>query len=102
VPVFEESVRRFETASCQACGGAIEYDAGAFACACAYCNVENFRVRFARRERARSERQKTQTKSALFGASEVIEEFVGTFFFVLLILSLASALLVIVYALKNR
>jgi len=98
-PVFGERVRRFETANCQTCGGAIEYDAGAFACACAYCNVENFRVRFTRRER--SERQRTQTKSALFGAMEVIEEFVGTFFFVLLILALASVLLVVVYAFKN-
>lgn len=102
VPVFEGSVRRFETAGCQTCGGAIEYDAGAFACACPYCNVENFRVRFARRERALSERQKTQTESALFGAMEVIEEFVGTFFFVMLILAFASVLLVAVYAFKNR
>ena len=101
VPVFEERVRRFETANCQACGGAIEYDAGAFACACAYCNVENFRVRFARRARSLSERQKTQTNSALFGASEVIEEFVGTFFIVLLILASACVLLVVVYAIKN-
>lgn len=101
VPVFGERARRFEAANCQACGGAIEYDAGALACACAYCNVENFRVRFARRERALSERQRTQTKSALFGASEVIEEFVGTFFFVLLILTIGSVLLVIVRAIKN-
>jgi Zn finger protein HypA/HybF involved in hydrogenase expression len=102
VPVFEERVRRVETANCQACGGAIEYDAGAFACACAYCNVENFRVRFARRERALSEKQKTRTKSLLFGAKEIIEEFVGTFFFVLLLLTIASVLLVIVYAVRNR
>ena len=102
VPVFEGRALRSETASCETCGGAIEYDAGAFACACPYCNVENFRVRFARRERSISERQKTQTKSALFGAMEVIEEFVATFFFVLLILAFASVLLVIVYAFKNR
>lgn len=102
VPVFEKRVRRFETASCQTCGGAIEYDAGAFACACPYCNVENFRVRFARRERSLSEQQKTQTKSALFGAMEIIEEFVATFFFVLLILAFACVLLVVVYAFKNR
>jgi Zn finger protein HypA/HybF involved in hydrogenase expression len=102
VPVFEERVRRSETASCQSCGGAIEYDAGAFACACAYCNVENFRVQFARRERARSERQKTQTKSVLFGAAEIIEDLVGTFFFVLLFLTIASVLLVIVYAIRNH
>lgn len=101
VPVFEERVRSFETASCQSCGGAIEYDAGAFACACPYCNVENFRVRFARRERAISEQQKTQTSSALFGAMEVIEEFVATFFFVMLILASACVLLVVVRAIKN-
>ena len=102
VPVFEEMVRRVETTGCQSCGGAIEYDAGAFACVCPYCNVENFRVRFARRERARSERQKTQTGSVLFGAMEIIEDFVGTFFFVLLLLSVASVLLVIVRTFKNQ
>ena len=101
-PVFEERARRFETARCRTCGGAIEYDAGAFACACPYCNVENFRVRFARRERAASENRKTRTKSVLFGATEIIEEFVGTFFFVLLLLTAASVILVIFYAIKNH
>jgi hypothetical protein len=102
VPVFEKGVGGVETASCQTCGGAIEYDAGAFACVCDYCNVENFRVRFTRRERARSEQLKTRTKSALFGAMEIIEEFEGTFFFVLSLLTLASVLLVIVYLIKGR
>jgi hypothetical protein len=102
VPVFEKGARGVETASCQTCGGAIEYDAGAFACVCDYCNVENFRVRFTRRERARSEQLKTRTKSALFGAMEIIEEFEGTFFFVLFLLTLASVLLVIVYLIKGR
>jgi hypothetical protein len=46
--------------------------------------------------------EKTQTKSVLFVASEVIEEFAGTFFFVLLLLTFASVILVIVYAIKNR
>jgi len=101
VPVFAERVKRHETASCQTCGGAIEYDAGEFACACAYCNVENFRVEFSRRERALSERQRTQTKSVLFGAKEIIEEFTGTFFFVLLFLSIASVLLVVVYLFRS-
>ena len=80
----------------------MEYDAGAFASPCPYCNVENFRVSFARRERAVTEKQKTRTKSVLFGALEIIEEFVGTFFFVLLLLSVASVILVIVYAIKNH
>ncbi len=42
VPVFEAEIRGSETASCQACGGGIEYDAGDFVCICSYCNVENF------------------------------------------------------------
>ncbi len=102
VPVFEREARGVETASCRTCGGAIEYDAGAFACVCDYCNVENFRVRFTRRERERAEQLKTRTKSALFGAMEIIEEFEGTFFFVLFFLTLASVLLVIVYFIKSR
>jgi hypothetical protein len=101
VPVFEGAARGRETASCQACGGAVEYDAVAFACLCDYCNVENFRARFVRRERARAERRGAETRSALFGATEIIEEFLGTFFFVLLFLVGASILLTLIYALKN-
>ena len=101
VPVFEGTARGRETASCQTCGGAVEYDAGAFACLCDYCNVENFRARFVRRERTRTEKQGAATRSALFGAMEIIEEFLGTFFFVLLFLVGASILLTLVYAVKN-
>jgi Zn finger protein HypA/HybF involved in hydrogenase expression len=101
VPVFEGETGGRETASCQACGGGIEYDAGAFACLCGYCNVENFRARFVRRERARSEEQKTRTEPVLFGAMEILEDFVGTFFFVSVILVGASMLLTIFYAVKN-
>jgi Zn finger protein HypA/HybF involved in hydrogenase expression len=101
VPVFESEIRGSETASCQACGGGIQYDAGDFACICGYCNVENFRVRFARRKRAQAEKQKTQTKSVLFGAMEILEDFVGTFFFVSAILVGASILLAISYGIKN-
>jgi Zn finger protein HypA/HybF involved in hydrogenase expression len=101
VPVFASEIRGSETASCQACGGGIEYDAGDFACLCSYCNVENFRVRFVRREHAHAEKQKTQTKSVLFGAMEILEDFVGTFFFVSVILVGASILLTIYYAIKN-
>lgn len=101
VPVFEGEIRGSETASCQACGGSIEYDAGDFVCICSYCNVENFRVRFVRRERAQAEKQKTQTKSVLFGALEILEDFVGTFFVVSAILVGASILLTLFYAIKN-
>jgi Zn finger protein HypA/HybF involved in hydrogenase expression len=101
VPVFEGEMRGREAASCQACGGSIEYDAGDFACICSYCNVENFRVRFVRRRRAQVEKQQTRTKSVLFGAMEILEDFVGTFFFVSVILVAASMLLTIFYAIKN-
>jgi Zn finger protein HypA/HybF involved in hydrogenase expression len=101
VPVFEAEIRGRETAGCQACGGGIEYDAGDFACLCGYCNVENFRVRFVRRERARSEERKTRTKSVLFGAMEILEDFVGTFFVVSVLLVGASILLTLFYAIKN-
>ena len=101
VPVFESETRGRETANCQACGGGIEYDAGAFVCICSYCNVENFRARFVRRKRTEGEIQQTQTRSTLFGAMEILEDFVGTFFFVSGILVGASILLAIYYAVKN-
>jgi hypothetical protein len=101
LPVFEGELRGSETTSCQACGGGIKYDAGDFVCICSYCNVENFRVRFVKREGAQAEKQRKQTKSALFGAMEILEDFVGTFFFVSTILVGASMLLTIYYALKN-
>lgn len=101
MPVFEGEIRGSETASCQACRGGIEYDARDFACICSYCNVENFRVRFVRRTRAQGEKQKTQTNSVLFGAMEILEDFVGTFFFVSTILVGASILLIIYCAIKN-
>lgn len=76
VPVFEEKIRSSEIAACHSCGGAIEYDKDDFASICSYCNVENFRVQFTRLKRAESEEQKTQTKFALFGAMEIIENYV--------------------------
>jgi Zn finger protein HypA/HybF involved in hydrogenase expression len=101
VPVFKNEARGTETAACESCGGAVEYGAGDFACVCPYCNVENLRVSFVRRERARAESQRTRTKSALFGAMEIIEDFAGTLFVVLLTLAGASVLLSLVYALKS-
>lgn len=76
VPVFEEKIRSRETATCNSCGGAIEYDKDNFASICSYCNVENFRVRFTRLKRAETENQKTRTNFALFGAMEIIENYV--------------------------
>jgi hypothetical protein len=101
VPVFEERIREYETAACQACGGGIEYYVGDFACICSYCNVQNFRVEFVRRRRLQAEKQKVQTKFLSFGAMEILDEFVGTFFFVTIILVGASILLCVVYAVKN-
>lgn len=76
VPVWEEKTRSSETGTCHSCGGAVEYDKDEFACICSYCNVENFRVQFTRLTRAKPEQQKTQTNFALFGAMEIIENYV--------------------------
>jgi hypothetical protein len=100
-PVLEGDGRALAVANCQACGGGIQYEERAFASICDYCHVENFRVQFARRQRAQSERQTTQTKSILFGAMEIIDDFIGTFFFVILILVSATLLLAGFYALKS-
>lgn len=101
VPVFEGPVGGSETAGCQACGGVIEYDRGDFACMCSYCNVENFRVQFARRERVVGERQKAQTTSVFFGAMEILEDFVGMFFFLSIFLVGCPILFGIFYAAKH-
>ena len=102
VPATDEKVTRLETASCQASGGAVQYDAGDFACLCSYSNVENFRVQFTRRERTRSENQATATKSVLFGAMEILDDFVATFFFTTGILIIAAVLLPIFCAIRNH
>jgi Zn finger protein HypA/HybF involved in hydrogenase expression len=101
VPVFDPEIRGKKTASCQACGGGIEYEAGDFACICSYCNVDNYRVEFAKSERAKAEKGKTRAKSALFAAMGILEDYVGTFFFVGLILGGAFILLVIWIALTG-
>jgi hypothetical protein len=100
-PVFKRRALGRETASCQSCGGGVEYDAGDFACLCGYCNVENFRVQFARHARAHAEKELALTKSALFGAMEIIEDYVGSAFFLLAILSAACVLLALIAAFKN-
>ena len=102
VPKPDQRVRQPENGNCQACGGAIAYDAGDFACLCRYCDVENFRAEFVSRERARIAKQGTKTKSALFGAMEIIDEFLGTFFITLFLLVIAAVLLCLFYAVKNH
>jgi hypothetical protein len=100
-PAPGRRARGGETSSCRACGGGVEYDAGDLVRLCAYCNVENFRARFARLERARAGRELSMTKETLFGAMEVIEDYVGTAFFVLTILVVASLLLTAYNAFRN-
>ena len=101
VPRPDARVRQPEAASCQACGGAIAYDAGDFACLCRYCDVENYRAEFVGRERARAAKQGTKTRSALFGAMEIIDDFLGIFFITALFLVAAAVLLCLFYAVKN-
>ena len=95
VPPPERPMDGSEAANCQSCGGAIEYGKNDFGCICSYCNVENFRVQFLRQERFQGERQKAKTQSVLFGAMRIIDDFVGTFFFVLLFLVGSAVLYVI-------
>ena len=96
-----QSISGRETDTCQACGGGIQYAGGDFACLCSYCNVENFRVQFVSRERSASESRNSKTRSTLFGAMTIVEDFTGTFFFVISILVGASVLLSLFYAVKN-
>ena len=79
VPVMTKEVHSPETAACESCGGAIQYDTGEFATICPYCHVENYRVQFARRERAREEETEKQTTFALFGALQIIDECLSLF-----------------------
>jgi Zn finger protein HypA/HybF involved in hydrogenase expression len=75
-PVLEEKISSNEVLTCHTCGGSIEYDGDDFASICSYCNVENFRVQFTRLKRAEGENQKTQATFKLFGAMEIIENYV--------------------------
>ena len=95
-----KEIRDPEYSTCQSCGGGIRFSRGSFACLCSYCAVANFRMEHARRERARSEEQQALTRGNLFGAMEVIEEFTGTFFVTMAILSLAFAILVLISAIQ--
>lgn len=103
VPVLDEPLPERETANCQSCGGAIEYDAADFACLCPYCNVENFRVRFTRIKGAHAAEQKEQINFALYGAMEIIEYFVTLLYSLLMVFAFVPMLLyaagLLIYAL---
>ena len=77
-PVLDKSPTGSETANCQTCGGGIAYDRRDFATICPYCHVENYRVQFTRTARGRGERQQSQMKFALFGALNIVNEFLWT------------------------
>jgi Zn finger protein HypA/HybF involved in hydrogenase expression len=94
-PSLAKSAHGPQTGNCQACGGGLEYDAGDFASICSYCHVENLRVQFVRRERQKGERTEKETKSALFAAMTIIDDFVGTFWVVSVILGIGFVLLLL-------
>ena len=95
----QKEIRRIEYSTCGSCGGGIRFGAHRFACLCNYCGVENFRAEHARRERATSEERQIMTKGTLFGAMEIVEDFIGTFFVTMAILSFAFLILIVVTAL---
>lgn len=82
-------------ATCRSCGGGVHYAARAFACLCNYCGVENYRAEHTRSARAAAEDERVSARATLFGATEVIEEFTGTFFFAMAILTFGFGLLVL-------
>lgn len=99
-PAFLRRRARTEYFSnCQTCGGGVHFAPRDLVRMCGYCGVENFRADEARRDRAEAEEEHLLTRSSLFGAMEIIEDFVGTFFFTLAILSIGFLLLALVTAL---
>ncbi|EDY17591.1 hypothetical protein CfE428DRAFT_4889 [Chthoniobacter flavus Ellin428] len=78
VPVLSQELKVSETTSCQSCGGAIHYDHRAFAVICPYCHVENFRVQSTRTARGRDEKHQARVEFALFGALNIVNEFLWT------------------------
>jgi len=74
-PVRTKEMKDRATANCQSCGGAIQYERGAFVTICSYCHVENYRAQFARAERNRAEQQQTQARFLLFDALTIVNEY---------------------------
>jgi hypothetical protein len=77
-PELGQALRVSETANCQSCGGAIQYDRGDFATICPYCHVANYRVQSTRTERGRREKQQSRMEFTLFGALNIVNEFLWT------------------------
>lgn len=86
-------------ANCETCGGGVHFGSRAFAALCNYCGVENFRADHTARERAAGEERQLTARTTLFGAMEIIEDFTGSFFIVMTILTTAFGLLVLFSAL---
>ncbi len=104
LPIVADSETKLNAsavANCESCGGGVVYEENDLACLCSYCNVVNYRVQFVRREQIKTESQKVQSTFVLFGAMEILDEFVGMFFFLSIMLVGSSLVLAIVYAIKN-
>lgn len=82
-----------EFAACPSCGGGVHFRSRAFACLCNYCGVDNYRAAHTRHARAEAEDARLSARASLFGATEVIEGFTGTFVIVMTMLVLAFGLL---------
>lgn len=98
VPVLSGEAEGSEIATCQTCGGAVEYTRRSFACICGYCNVVNFRAAFVDREHRDGFEAKIRTNEVLFGSLEIIEEYIATVFFVGTILAFAFVVLILYQA----
>lgn len=101
LPHYRNEMPEAEVASCHGCGGLIEYGSHDVGCICSYCNGVNLRVQFLRAERHKNEGRRAETKSVLFAAMRVMDEFVGTFFVTLLILVGAGIILCVVQAVQR-
>jgi Zn finger protein HypA/HybF involved in hydrogenase expression len=77
-PLLTQELKVSETATCQSCGGAIHYDHRDFAAICPYCHVENFRVQSTRTARGRDEKHQSRVEFTLFGALNIVNEFLWT------------------------
>ena len=91
-PDFRAATTEAEFATCRSCGGGIGFGRGRLATLCGYCTVPNFRAAEARRERGGSEEDRARMRGSLFGAMDIIEDFIGTLFFSMAILAGAFAL----------
>lgn len=68
MPAVSQHVGEAELASCQLCGGGIEYAAGDLVSLCGYCGGETYRVRLARRARDVAAEEGEQARLSLYDA----------------------------------